>query len=162
MDAPIIARELAQLLKHELHALGEFLQLLLKEQDTLARGAREKIGAEIEDKARLLQELTRHAHRRGELLQAQQCPPTRAGMEACLSQASGEARAEAAALWQSLLRLTQRAFQVNHTNGLLIESRLRANQGAIGVLCDAVNPGQVYGHDGRPRPRLGARRWGTA
>ena len=76
MDTHPIARELAQLLKHELRALGEFLQLLLKEQDSLARGARENIGAEVEDKARLLQELTRHAHVRGSLLQAHQCPPT--------------------------------------------------------------------------------------
>ena len=162
MDTQAAARELTLLLKNEIRSLGEFLQLLLTEQDSLARGARDTVGAQMEDKARVLQELTRYTRQRGEILRAQQYPANSKGMQAWLNRASADTRAEIEGLWQSLLRLTQRAFQVNRTNGVLIESGLRANQGAIGVLCAAVNLGQVYGHDGRPQPRLGARQWAVA
>jgi flagellar biosynthesis/type III secretory pathway chaperone len=159
MEALTAARELATLLKAEIHALGEFLELLLREQDTLVRGARDRIGAEVAEKARVLQELTRHTRRRGEILQTQNCAPTRAGMESWLSRGDSS---EALSLWHTLLRHTQRAFQLNHTNGVLIESGLRANQSALAVLCSAVNLGHVYGHNGRPQTQFATRRWGTA
>jgi len=162
MDTHAAARELALLLKNEIHSLEEFLQLLLTEQDSLATGARDKVGAQMEDKTRVLQKLTRYTRQRGEILRAQQCAANSSGMQTWLNRVSADTRAEIEGLWQSLLRLTQRAFQVNRTNGVLIESGLRANQGAIGVLCAAVNLGQVYGHDGRPQPRLGARQWAVA
>lgn len=162
MERITAARELAALLGSEIQSLQQFLDLLQQEQNTLARGSRDQIGAQLEEKARLLQDLTRYTRQRDALLKADRCPATREGMDTWIARAGESARGEVAALWQTVLKLAQRALQLNQTNGILIESGLRANQGAIGVLCAALNLGQVYGHDGRPQPALSNRRWGMA
>ena len=56
----------------------------------------------MEDKARVLQELTRYTRQRGEILRAQQYPANSKGMQAWLNRASADTRAEIEGLWQSL------------------------------------------------------------
>lgn len=57
---------------------------------------------------------------------------------------------EGLAVWQEILALAERARQLNHTNGELIQMKLRHNQQSLAVLSNAVNKANLYGPDGQP------------
>ena len=57
---------------------------------------------------------------------------------------------EGLAVWQEILALAKRAQQLNHTNGELIQMKLRHNQQSLAVLSNAVNKANLYGPDGQP------------
>lgn len=59
-------------------------------------------------------------------------------------------QAEALPIWLAISELTQRAQQLNQTNGELIQMKLRHNQQALTVLSNAVNKAGVYGRNGQP------------
>ena len=58
--------------------------------------------------------------------------------------------AEGLAVWQEIRTLAARAQQINHTNGELIQMKLRHNQKSLAVLSNAVNKANLYGPDGQP------------
>lgn len=53
------------------------------------------------------------------------------------------------AVWQENLALAERAQQLNHANGELIQMKLRRNQQLLTVLSNAVNKANLYGPDGQ-------------
>ena len=53
-------------------------------------------------------------------------------------------------VWQEILTSAKRAKQINHTNGELIQMKLRHNQQALAVLSNAANKASIYGPDGQP------------
>jgi flagella synthesis protein FlgN len=59
--------------------------------------------------------------------------------------------------WQEILQLAERMRQINDTNGILIQSKLRQNQQALIVLHNAAShAGALYGRDGQHHlPTLG-------
>jgi len=58
---------------------------------------------------------------------------------------------EGLAVWQEILVLAKHAQQINHTNGELIQMKMRNNQQSLAVLSNAVNKANLYGPDGQPR-----------
>ncbi len=57
---------------------------------------------------------------------------------------------EGLVVWQEILTLAERARQLNHTNGELVQMKLRHNQQTLAVLSNAVNKANLYGPDGQP------------
>lgn len=57
---------------------------------------------------------------------------------------------EGLVVWREMLALAERARQLNHTNGELIQMKLRHNQQSLAVLSNAVNKANLYGPDGQP------------
>jgi len=57
--------------------------------------------------------------------------------------------AQCLAIWLEIRALAERAHQLNHTNGELVQMKLRHNQQALSVLSKAVNRANLYGPDGQ-------------
>lgn len=57
--------------------------------------------------------------------------------------------AEGLAAWLEIRALAEHAQQINHTNGELIQMKLRHNQKSLAVLSNAVNKANLYGPDGQ-------------
>lgn len=56
---------------------------------------------------------------------------------------------EGLAIWQEIRTLAECAQKINHTNGELIQMKLRHNQKSLAVLSNAVNKANLYGPDGQ-------------
>ena len=52
-------------------------------------------------------------------------------------------------IWQKIRGLAVRAQQLNHTNGELIQMKLRHNQQTLAVLSNAADKANLYGPDGQ-------------
>ena len=60
-------------------------------------------------------------------------------------------------IWRELLAQAETARQINHSNGLLIESGLQQNRLKLAVLQTAAALDGVYRPDGQLRPLRSAR-----
>lgn len=61
----------------------------------------------------------------------------------------GKHSPEGLVIWQEILALAERARQLNHTNGELIQMKLRHNQQSLAVLSSAASKANLYGPDGQ-------------
>jgi flagella synthesis protein FlgN len=140
--------DLPSRLHAEHEALKSFVALLDTEQQALLRGDIEPLLALSENKVRAAAELGRLAESRQSGLQALGAPMEAGGTEGWL-------KTNAAVLlpvWRSIRHLAGETQHLNHTNGVLIQSRLRHNQQALAVLQSAAhNAGGLYGPDGQPQ-----------
>lgn len=129
-------------------ALKKFVSLLETEQQTLINGDAEQLLGLSENKTRLAQEL-------GSLVQARKNDLQELGVESGEGRVLAWLRANAAGslpLWQDIVKLAEQLQYLNHTNGILIQSRLRHNQQALTVLHNAANSAHgLYGADGQPK-----------
>lgn len=139
-------------LKVELGRIQAFLDVLKSEEQALIRGDIERLASIAEDKIRLARELGKYAAERSGYLAAHGFSPDAHGMSAC---ATGNA--EATALWNRLLELAKQTYQINQTNGVLVNTRLQRNQQALAVLQRAFNSASLYGPDGQPQDAAGSR-----
>jgi flagellar biosynthesis protein FlgN len=150
--------ELTRCLGAEVDALRTFVALLRDEQRSLINGEIDALASYLDPKSRHMFELTRLEEQRRQLLQARGFSPDRAGMERLVREHAWRAPALVSA-WRELLQLTQRAQQLNTTNGTLVATRLGHTQQSLNVLFTAARLPGAYAPDGstvtfRPAHRL--------
>ena len=138
---------LDRILQSEHEALTAIIALLRTEQQALVRGELERLAAFAESKSICLFELSRLGEQRQLWLRERKLSANRAGMERLLRDYAGNSPPTRAA-WERLLKLTQDAQQLNHTNGALIGGRLNGTQRALNVLFSAANIAGAYAPDG--------------
>jgi flagella synthesis protein FlgN len=144
---PLSAQHLASSIGAERHALGELTQLLRDEQRALVSGQLEAVAAFASPKANLVLQLSRCADERTRLLQSQGLTSDADGMTQLLRKVEDHV-AGVIPDWQRLLDETKVAKQLNDTNGMLIASRMRGTQQALGVLLSAARIPGTYAADG--------------
>lgn len=127
-------------------ALQKFIQLLEQEQGLLVENHTDQLLELAEQKAAQAISLSELAESRRSLLREYIPVFTAETIHAWLKTNS----AEGLAAWQEIRSLAEHAQQVNHTNGELIQMKLRHNQKSLAVLSNAVNKANLYGPDGQP------------
>lgn len=131
-------------LKKEQAALQAFVSLLEREQSLLMENQTEPLIALSEQKSTSAIALNALSEARQKLMPSEG-EQTAAGMADWLSQN----QPQVVPLWQSLMTLTDQAWQLNRVNGELIQMRWRNNQQALRVLSNAVNQANLYGPNGQ-------------
>ncbi len=143
-------------LQDEQLALVAFTSLLQAEEDALVQGNADRLAQLAADKAAQLELLTHLGEARNRHLAAQNLKRSAEGMLAWIRRNPGFAAA-VRKIWGKLLAQAETAQQINHSNGLLIESRLQQNRLKLAVLQSAESADGVYRPDGQLRPLRGAR-----
>jgi len=134
---------LGDTLRTEISRLGEFIDLLQREQALLVQGDTEALLLLSEKKTALANALAALAQER-----------------ACEMGGMGSDPIPQA--WQKLLELAAKARDLNATNGQLISLHMQNNQQALAVLMNAANRAMTYGPDGQQTAGLGGRILGSA
>jgi flagellar biosynthesis protein FlgN len=156
----IIAKtELATLIEGEFAAVREFAKLLKQEQDTLVKGDIDVLTHIAAQKLALINQLTDYAQRRGMFLSSAGLSPNREGMQDWFRKNRDMHQTEAT--WNRLLEVGKSAQQLNRTNGVLINSRLRHNQKALALLQSSFQSVDLYGPDGQNSATGAGRTLGT-
>lgn len=143
-------------LQDEQIALVAFTGLLQAEQDALVQGDAERLAELATDKAAQIELLTLLGELRSRHLAAQNLNGSAEGMLTWLSRNPGFGAA-VRRIWRELLAQAETARQINHSNGLLIESRLQQNRLKLAVLQSAAASDGVYRSDGQLRRLRSAR-----
>lgn len=143
----------------ELAKLKEFVALLEREQELLARADTDALLPLIEAKSTLAGELAEFSLARETQLQALQLSAGRAGVQAWLEKTGNAAER---GNWQALLDLAAKLRALNETNGKLIALHMQHNQQAFNALMAAANRAMTYGPDGQQQTGLGGRILGKA
>jgi len=130
----------------ERDALKAFVTLLETEQQALINGDSEPLMALADSKTQAAQALNNIAASRDHELRALGMTPANGDLTAWLKIHA----ANALPLWQDIQQLAEQAQQLNRTNGILIQTKLRHNQQALTVLSNAASrTGALYGPDGQ-------------
>jgi flagellar biosynthesis protein FlgN len=143
-------------LQDEQTALVAFTGLLQAEQDALVQGDADRLPELANDKAAKIELLAHLGELRSRHLAAQNLNGNAEGMLTWLNRNPGFATA-VRKIWRELLALAETARQINHSNGLLIESRMQQNRLKLAVLHSAAASDGVYRPDGQLRPLRSAR-----
>ncbi len=138
----------ASCLQSERQALQSFVAVLEDEQRALLSGQTEMLIDLADSKTRLVEKLTRLAEQRQKFQPSPGTPP---------SGSDDNARQ----LLTVLHQIAARAKQINHTNGELIQIKLRHNQQALTVLHNAAQNAALYGPDGQPSLLVSGRTLGS-
>jgi flagella synthesis protein FlgN len=147
----------AALIKAEYDGFQEFLQLLQQEQGALIKGDVDQLLQLAASKSELIEKLAGFSAQRIKCISAAGCESSASGVAAYLD--TIQAQAATRELWGKLLDLAREADQVNRSNGILIDTRLRHNQQTLSVLHSATNPAaSLYGPDGQISGAAGGRR----
>lgn len=134
---------LGDTLRTEISRLGEFIDLLQREQALLIQGDTEALLLLSENKTALANTLAALAQERA----------------AEMAEMGSDT---ISAAWQKLLELAAKARDLNATNGQLISLHMQNNQQALAVLMNAANRAMTYGPDGQQTAGLGGRILGSA
>lgn len=138
------AADLAAHLSAERDALRAFIALLETEQKDLVGGRMEQLLDLADRKTRAAQELNRMEGERKDKLRARRVAGS--PEDWLRTQAEADLRQS----WNDILQLAGQAQEINRTNGILIQTRLRHNQQALTVLYKASSDVQgLYGPDGQ-------------
>ena len=138
--------DITPMLQAERDALSAFITLLETEQQALVSGNTEQLLPLSESKVLAVQELGKLASLRRDELLARTGKEEPGGMTAWL-QANA---ANVLPIWQDIQHLAEQAQQLNRTNGILIQTKLRHNQQALVALQGAAqNTSSLYGPDGQ-------------
>ena len=138
--------QLQAALAAERAALLSFLSLLEREQEMLVENLTDPLLELSEKKSTDALGLNQLAETRRSLLRKNIPVFSVEAIHAWLHAHSPEGLV----VWQEILALAERARQLNHTNGELIQMKLRHNQQTLAVLSNAVNKANLYGPDGQP------------
>jgi flagella synthesis protein FlgN len=126
-------------------ALQKFTHLLEQEQSLLVENKTDRLLEFAEQKSAQAVCLSELAESRRSLLRENIPSFTAETIHVWLKANS----AEGLVAWQEIRALAERAQLVNHTNGELIQMKLRHNQKSLAVLSNAVNKANLYGPDGQ-------------
>lgn len=144
---PLNCNQLRDTLAAENDTLRAFIDVLREEQGILLKGKVDQLATFAETKARLVLDLTKLAEQRMQILRHCGMSADRAGMEQLLREHyAGEG--EETEQWEDLLHLATAANQTNHSNGLMIASRLKTTQRALQTLFSAARLPAAYTPDG--------------
>ncbi|KAF7599639.1 MAG: hypothetical protein CGU28_04955 [Candidatus Dactylopiibacterium carminicum] len=153
-DRNALRTRLLSLLVAETRQLGEFAQLLEREQQILGQRDVEPLFAISEEKNRFARQFQQFADSRTAVLTQAGVEASREGVESLLDEADLPA-------WQTYLELAIRARNLNETNGLILTQRLAHNHQALAILMAHSDQPTVYGPDGASRTRPGSRSLGS-
>lgn len=135
--------------------MRDFVALLEKEQHTLLNQDAEQLLPLAEMKTASANKLAEIANARRRHMNA-----TDAALDADSWIAKHAPSCRAA--WKELRELAARAHHLNHTNGEVIQLRLRSNQQALSVLLGATKSAAgLYGRDGQPSIAVTGRTLGS-
>jgi flagella synthesis protein FlgN len=135
-------------LNTERDALKSLVTLLETEQQSLIDGHTEQLQDLADKKTQAVQELSKLANDRKNVLLAHDMEIKSKGILVWL-----QAYAPASLpTWQEIQQLAERMQYLNRTNGTLIQTKLRHNQQTMTALLNAANSthGLLYGADGQP------------
>lgn len=139
--------DLTPRLHAERDALKSFVALLEAEQQALLGTDTDKLLALSDSKIKAVSELGKLAEERRKELRARGVADEAGSMAAWLQNNA----AELMPVWRSIQQLAEKTQQMNRTNGVLIQSRLRHNQQALMALQNAArSTSGLYGPDGQP------------
>lgn len=128
-------------------ALHAFIRLLETEQQALLNEQTEQIHVLADTKTQMVQELTKlvNARRNGMLTRGIKIEP--GSMETWLQTHT----AINSPAWHEIRQLATHAQHMNHTNGELIQVKMRLNQQTLTMLHNATHSANgLYGPDGQP------------
>lgn len=135
--------------------MREFVALLEKEQQTLLNQDAEKLLALAETKTAYANKLSLIINARRQFLATNGAVSDTAAWIA-------KHIPVAAPVWKELRELAARADHLNHTNGEVIQLRLRSNQQALNALMGAArSTSNLYGKDGQHSIAIGGRSLGS-
>ncbi len=150
--------DLSRCLYAEREALISFVALLEVEQQALIGADTDKLLALSDSKIQAANELGKLAIERKNELNARGAPEE-AGSTATWLQSNA---LELLPIWRGIQQLAGKAQQMNRTNGILIQSRLRHNQQALTALQNAArSTNGLYGPDGQPHLETSGRILGS-
>lgn len=135
-------------LENEKNTLHAFIEILRKEEYALIVGKIEEIDYLASDKSRLIQELIQLDDHRNEYLQQQGLILEKNSINNWLA-GRHPGQPEIKISWNELLDLAKTAQQLNHSNGLIISTRLQHNQRAFAALHCAAGNVSLYGPKGQ-------------
>lgn len=139
--------DLTPRLHAECDALKSFVALLEAEQQALLGTDTDKLLALSDSKIKAANELGKLGEDRRKELLARGVADEAGSTAAWLQNHA----AELLPIWRNIQQLAEKAQQINRTNGVLIQSRLRHNQQALMALQNAArNTSNLYGPDGQP------------
>ncbi|MEI7968421.1 MAG: flagellar protein FlgN [Betaproteobacteria bacterium] len=141
---------------------SRFLAILQGESSALLRGDVEELLRLAESKTAVVEELIALATSRQEALMVSGFSSDRTGMTEWLIVHGAREHSRLSTLWNALLADATEARQLNQTNGILIESRLRFNQAALTALRAASEQATLYGPNGSPDFKTRSRALGLA
>lgn len=142
-----------QTIEGEVALLTRFVELLQREQASLAQGVAEDLPQLADQKNDLVIQLNHLSAQRAAFLEVRGLTADRAGIDAWCAQAQDP---EATAAWQQVLQLATEARELNRVNGELIQTRMQFTAKALEALGGARNSLELYGPDGQStKPGVG-------
>lgn len=142
----------------ERDALRSFVALLKTEQEALISGNADQLLALADGKIQAVHALNKLANERRDGLLARVGKIESVDMSAWL-QANA---ANSLPVWNAIIQLAEQAQQLNRTNGILIQTKLRQNQQALMALQNATHSTSgLYGPDGHPSLTASGRTLGS-
>ncbi|MBX3617458.1 flagella synthesis protein FlgN [Nitrosomonas sp.] len=139
---------LNDLLLKEINELHSFIDILRKEEQALIGGRIEEIDLYSSDKLRLIEVLTQLSNQRDEYLKGQGINLDENSINSWLEKQPSDQLSTKEA-WNDLLNLARTVRQQNHSNGLIIASRLQHHQRALAALHSAAGNVSCYGPKGQ-------------
>ena len=134
-------------LQTERDSLKAFVSLLETEQQALLGGHAEQLLTLADSKTQAVHELSKLANTRRSDLLARGATTEAGGVVAWLQSHA----ADSLPVWNNIQQLAEQAQNLNRTNGVLIQAKLRHNQQALAALQNAAhNVNGLYGPDGQP------------
>lgn len=147
----------AALIKAELDGFQEFRQLLQQEQAALIKGDVDQLLQLAAHKSEQIEKLTGLSAQRNRHISEAGCENSASGVAAYID--TIKAQTTTRELWGKLLDMARETDQINRSNGILIDTRLRHNQQTLSVLQSAANPGaSLYGPNGQISSAASGRR----
>lgn len=127
--------------------MQSLLDCIRKEQQSLTADNMHEVSALLEQKATLVARLAQLSSQRHAVLAQHHWPESETGMQAWLNAYPDPAVSD---IWDSLLQQVRLAKDLNHTNGLIINTQLNRKHQALHILTGAASLDKLYGADGQP------------
>jgi len=139
-----------EVLVAEREAFAAFLDLLQAESAALLRADVDDLMQLAGRKLAVVEALSDLGRRRRRQLVEDGFPADSMGMTEWLLVHAGNNHATLSRVWKDLQATARASRDLNRSNGVLIESRLRFNQSALTALRAAMQQSTLYGPDGSP------------
>lgn len=154
---PADQQRLALLIEAEAIQLGEFVELLAREQSLLENGETDTLLTLSQEKNDRYRRLQRLSDDRTMLLGQLGLKPSAAAIRGLCADLP-----RVLARWDEVGELARQARDRNQLNGTLIMERMAHNQAALTVLMAAADQPQLYDAEGHTHARGGGRILGSA
>jgi flagella synthesis protein FlgN len=136
----------ASQLTQEIQAAQQLLELLKQEQAFLIEADIDGLASLTKSKSSAVSRLTELAIARHRNVGKAGFAASESGMQQWLASAAGSS---AMASWSQLLDVMQSSKELNHTNGILINTHMTRNQASLAVLQQNAQGGAFYGPNGQ-------------